>query len=155
MSKGGQSVLTLFLLFFLAGCATLPSSSPTWVTFPEGETGEGVTIDRWLETHPLKPGQEIALHELSHSETSSSHLAVIGKEEKLHTHNHHELVMILLKGQGIFTLGRRQIHLKPGAVLSIPRGVPHSFQNQSSEPAVAYSIFIPAFDGRDTVLVEQ
>lgn len=157
MNRNRKSVLVLLLSVFLIGCAASrpAGSGSTWITFPEGAGDEGATIESWVKTHPLKPGEEVALHEISRGETSSSHLVIIRKEEKLHTHNKHELVAILLKGQGVFTLGRRQIHLKPGAILSIPRGVPHGFQNQSAEPAVAYAVFVPAFDGKDTVPVES
>ena len=155
-SRGASGLILYVVLLFLAGCATTTTAGgPTWVTFPDGEGGQGITLEEWLKKHPFEAGQEIANHELSRGESSSSHLVVVRKEEKLHVHKNHELVAILLKGEGTLTLGRRELHWKPGGVLSIPRGIPHAFVNQSSGPAVAYAVFVPAFDGKDTVPVER
>jgi mannose-6-phosphate isomerase-like protein (cupin superfamily) len=40
-----------------------------------------------------------------------------------------------------------------GSILYVPRGSVHAFRNQASEPAVAYALYAPAFDGRDRVTV--
>jgi mannose-6-phosphate isomerase-like protein (cupin superfamily) len=36
----------------------------------------------------------------------------------------------------------------------VPRGTPHAFANESGEPALAYAVYVPAFDGQDRVPVE-
>lgn len=139
-------------LLALAGCAT---SRLEWITFPDEATGKGVSLDAWLTQHPLAPGQEIAFHEIARTEGSSTHLVQIRTEEKLHAHQKHDLVAIVLKGNGTLTLGDRHLYLKAGGVVTIPRGVPHAFQNRSKAPAVAYVVFTPAFDGADTVPVQE
>ena len=139
------------LLFALTGCAT----QTQWVTFPDGKSGKGVALDAWLKWHPLPPGQEMAVQELSHGESASSHIVQIRRFEPMHIHKDHDLMAIVLKGKGILTLDGRRLEVSPGSVVSIPRGIPHSFVNRSTEPAVAYAMFTPAFDGKDTVPVKQ
>ena len=139
----------VFLLLALAGCAT----STQWVTFPISSGGKGVRLDAWLKEHPLKADQAISLEELSRGETASAHLVQIRKQEPLHIHENHDETAILLKGHGILWIGNRKLELKAGSIVTIPRGVPHSFTNQSPEPAVAYVVFNPAFDGKDFVPV--
>lgn len=150
MRRSGIGIVVA--LAFLAGCAT---AGPQWVTFPSGRSGKGVTLDAWLKSHPLAAGQEIRLDEISRGDSSSAHTVQIRKEEPLHIHQNHDVLVVILKGRGVLTLEKRRLEVKPGAVVSIPRGMPHSFVNQGSDPAVAFAVFMPAFDGKDRVLVEE
>lgn len=148
-----RSRIGIFLaLILLAGCAT---GGPQWVTFPDGGSGKGTTLEAWLKKHPLAAGQEIRLDEISRGDSSSAHIVQVRKEEPLHIHQTHDAVVVILKGRGILTLAKRRLEVKPGAILSIPRGVPHSFVNQGPDPAVAFAVFMPAFDGKDRVLVKE
>ena len=141
--------MVVFLATLLAGCAT----STQWVTFPINSGGKGVSLDAWLKEHPLKADQAVSLEELSRGETASAHIVQIRKQEPLHIHENHDATAIMLKGRGILWIGDRKLELRPGSIVTIPRGVPHSFTNQSQEPAVAYVMFNPAFDGKDFVPV--
>ena len=140
---------SLFLLLALAGCAT----STQWITFPITSGGKGTSLDAWLKQHPLKADQAMSLEELSRGESASAHIVQIRKQEPLHIHENHDATAIMLKGQGILWIGDRKLELKPGSIVTIPRGVPHAFTNNSKEPAVAYAMFNPAFDGKDFVPV--
>ena len=140
---------SVFLLLALAGCAT----STEWVTFPIEKGGKGVSLDAWLQAHPLKSGQAISIEELSRGESASAHIVQIRKQEPLHVHENHDVTVILLKGRGTLWVGDRKLELKPGSIVTIPRGVPHSFTNQAQQMAVAYAVFNPAFDGKDFVPV--
>jgi len=146
-----QGFLT-FLLVMLTGCA---AQSTQWVTFPISQGGKGVTLEAWLKQHPLKADQGTGIEELSRGETASAAIVQIRKQQPLHVHENHDLTAILLKGYGTLTVGDRKLELRPGSIVTIQRGTPHSFLNKSPEPAVAYAIFNPAFDGRDFVLVQQ
>lgn len=141
-----------FLLVMLTGCAT---QSTQWVTFPISQGGKGVTLETWLKEHPLKADQGTGIEELSRGETASAAIVQIRKQEPLHVHENHDLTVIVLKGYGTLTVGDRKLELRPGSIVTIPRGVPHAFLNKSPEPAVAYAMFNPAFDGKDFVLVKQ
>jgi mannose-6-phosphate isomerase-like protein (cupin superfamily) len=36
-----------------------------------------------------------------------------------------------------------------GSILYVPRGRVHAFRNESDEPAAAYVVYVPPFDGHD------
>jgi mannose-6-phosphate isomerase-like protein (cupin superfamily) len=38
-----------------------------------------------------------------------------------------------------------------GSILYVPRGAVHAFRNDAPEPAIAYAVYLPAFDGQDRV----
>ena len=147
-----RGILAL-LLWALAGCAAAASQA-SWITFPDENRGQGISLEEWLGRHPMKAGEQVSIQEISRGETSSTHIVQVRKEEPLHIHETHDALMVLLKGNGTLTLGTRALDLKPGAIVTIPRSVPHSFVNKSSEPAVAYVVFTPPFDGKDRVPIE-
>lgn len=130
-----------------AGCAT---SSMSW-SIPDMKTGKPVSLEQWLKQNPMSAVQDVSIREISRGESASVHIVRIRKQEPMHVHQRHDAVAIILKGTGTLTLGGRKLELKPGSVVSIPRAVPHAFVNHSSEPAVAYVTFTPAFDGIDMV----
>ena len=149
-----ESAQRLFLaaaVLVLAGCAT----QTQWMTFPVTRGGKGVPLDVWLKEHPLPSDQDVSIEEISRGETSSAALVRIRKTEPPHVHENHDLTAIVLKGLGTLSVGNRKLELKPGSIVTIPRGVPHSFVNKSPEPAVAYVMFMPAFDGKDMVPVKE
>ena len=146
-----------FAVFLMAvwssGCAT----QAQWVAFPSGRGGKGVTLEAWLKDHPIPVGQEMGIQELSRGEgdSASTHIVQVRRLEPMHIHKEHDVMAIVLRGKGTLTLGDRRLEVSPGSLISIPRGVPHSFRNKSSQPAVVYAMFTPAYDGKDRVLVEE
>lgn len=50
-------------------------------------------------------------------------------------------------------LGESRTDLAPDDVVFIPRAVVHYFVNTDSEPAVAFVVLSPPFDGKDTIPV--
>ena len=149
--------LSVFLLLALAGCAAaVPSGGPTqWMTFPAGKGNRGVALESWLKEHPLKADQGMSIEEISRGETASAAIVQIRKTQPLHLHADHDLTAIVLKGEGLLRVGDRNLELRPGSIITIPRGVAHSFTNKSQETAVAYAMFNPAFDGKDFVVVPE
>jgi mannose-6-phosphate isomerase-like protein (cupin superfamily) len=120
----------------------------------EQESG-AVALEAWLKENPIAADKELAIGDLWRSESSSTHVVQIRTEEKMHTHQNHDLVAILQKGSGTLYIGSSALAMAPGSVASVPRGVPHAFVNDSTEPAAAFVVFTPPFDGKDTVPVEQ
>jgi mannose-6-phosphate isomerase-like protein (cupin superfamily) len=51
-------------------------------------------------------------------------------------------------------MGQSRFDLTAGDVFFIPRNTPHYFVNTSPEPAAAFVVFSPPFDGKDTVPVK-
>lgn len=147
-----RAIILGLIVALACGCASAPSRegpvSPAWVLYPmDGE----IRLEEWIRDHPMPAGQEIALYDISRGETSSTHIVQIRRAEALHVHEHHDLVAILQRGHGILRVGSRELRVAAGSVVVIPRGTPHSFVNGSGEPAVAFVIFSPPFDGQDTV----
>ena len=142
-----------FLLLALAGCAT--ASQTQWVTFPIDQGGKGVPLETWLREHPLKAGQDVSIEEISRGDTASTAIVQIRGRQSSHLHEGHDVIIILLKGRGMLTAGGRNLEVRPGSIVTLPRGTAHSFISKSSEPAVAYALFTPAFDGKDIVPVPE
>jgi mannose-6-phosphate isomerase-like protein (cupin superfamily) len=63
--------------------------------------------------------------------------------------------VVMVKGRGYLMMDNRRIDLSAGDIVYIPRGAVHYFVNTAAEPAVAFVIFAPPFDGKDTVPVEK
>jgi mannose-6-phosphate isomerase-like protein (cupin superfamily) len=52
-------------------------------------------------------------------------------------------------------IGNDERPVGPHSVIYIPRGTPHSMRNTSGHPSAAYAVFVPPFDGKDRVPVEE
>lgn len=156
-----KGLFLILLSLLVCGCASASRSRradrfpPAWVIYPDGGDDDGARMEEWIADHPMPAGAEIVIHDVSRGETSSSHIVQIRAAEPLHVHEHHDLVAIVQRGHGTLRLGPRELRLVPGSVVAIPRGVPHSFVNASDEPAAAYVLFTPPFDGQDTVPVAE
>jgi quercetin dioxygenase-like cupin family protein len=72
-------------------------------------------------------------------------------EEKPHYHRFHDLTVTVIRGEGVLNVGTRAIRMKEGDVAHVHRGTAHFFRNTGKEPAAAFVVFSPPFDGRDTV----
>jgi mannose-6-phosphate isomerase-like protein (cupin superfamily) len=74
----------------------------------------------------------------------------IRDRETPHLHKAHDATVMMLKGQGFLMLEQRRIDLTVGDIVYIPRGAVHAFTNTDREPTVAFAIYSPPFDGKDT-----
>jgi mannose-6-phosphate isomerase-like protein (cupin superfamily) len=104
---------------------------------------------------PLADGQDFRVEELGRSESTSHHVAAIRTAEPLHRHDRHDLLVVLVRGHGTQRIGDETRTVGEGSVIFVPRGVPHAFTNAGPEPAVAYVVYAPPFDGTDRVPVQQ
>ena len=102
---------------------------------------------------PLADGQDFRAEELGRSESTSHHVAAIRSAEPLHRHDQHDLLVVLVRGHGTQRIGDETGPVGEGSVIFVPRGVPHAFTNAGPEPAVAYVVYAPPFDGKDRVQV--
>lgn len=107
------------------------------------ETVEGVT---WSEAERAKP---IAVRALGATAQQSVSLIRLAGAEHPHTHDEHDLIVVLLSGSGVLHIGDRVVSVKPGDVMEIPRKVVHWAENTDPEASVVYAIFSPPYDGRD------
>jgi mannose-6-phosphate isomerase-like protein (cupin superfamily) len=99
----------------------------------------------------LAPGEDFRVIELARDAGTSQHLVAIRKAEIPHRHDRHDILVVMLRGHGTMRIGAEQRPVGEGSILYVPRGAVHAFRNASPEPAVAYAIYVPAFDGQDRV----
>lgn len=64
-----------------------------------------------------------------------------GQRNPLHLHPNCEELLYVMSGECDHKLGDEMLHLTPGAVIRIPRGVPHWARCTSAEPLVAVISF--------------
>lgn len=102
----------------------------------------------------LAPDEEFKVTEVGRDASTSHHLVWIRDREVPHRHDAHDLFVVILKGHGGMRLEDEERPVGEGSILYIPRGTVHAFRNASAEPAVAYAVYAPAFDGKDRVPVE-
>ena len=103
---------------------------------------------------PLAPDQDFRVVLLGQSEFTSHHVGAIRHAEPLHRHDRHDLLVLLVRGHGTQRIGDETRPVAEGSVVFVPRGVAHAFSNAGPEPAIAYLVYSPAFDGTDRALVE-
>ena len=111
-----------------------------------------VALSELARRETLAPGEAFRLVELGRDAHTSHHLVWIRDRETPHRHDRHDLLVVILRGHGSMRLGSEARAVGEGSVLYVPRGTPHAFRNASAEPAAAYAVYLPPFDGRDRVV---
>lgn len=114
------------------------------MTLPLAELASRVT---------LAPGEELRIVELARDANTSQHLVAIRTQEAPHRHDRHALLVVILRGHGRMRIGDEEREVGEGSIVYIPRGSVHAFRNTTTEPAVSYAVYAPAFDGSDRVTV--
>jgi mannose-6-phosphate isomerase-like protein (cupin superfamily) len=112
-------------------------------------------LARILAENPMAPGENIKVTNLGAGRAASHHIVQVRDREAPHVHRQHDGTVFMVRGQGYLILGQSRLDLGTGDVFSIPRNTPHYFVNTSPEPAAAFVVFSPPFDGKDTVTVEM
>ncbi len=139
--------ITLFLTLSFQGCE-LPKNTRRNVHI--------ASLDKILEENHLKADENIKIIDIGKPlKFLSEHMVFIRDREPLHIHAKHDLIAILQKGEGTLYCEDKKYSLKTGDSIFIPKGLKHYFVNQSSEPAVAYIVFTPPFDGKDVIPVKS
>ena len=117
--------------------------------FPEGR--RTVTLESLAQTDQLPSNENFRVVELGRDRESSHHLVWIRDQEIPHRHDRHDLFVVILRGYGGMRLDQEERRVGSGSILYIPRGTVHAFRNSSDQPALAYAVYVPAFDGLDRV----
>lgn len=108
-------------------------------------------VDKVLAENPIGAGENIKITTLGKGEGVSHHLVQVRDREEPHIHKIHDGTVVMMKGRGYLMLENRRIDLSTGDIVYIPRGAVHYFVNTATEPAVAFVVFSPPFDGKDTL----
>lgn len=136
---------TLLLIGALASSAC--SAAPS-VRLPE--LGR-VEIDQLLGRYPMPSGVPLHPALLQRGEFQSYHLVQIRTRETPHRHVEHDLSVTLLRGEGVLHVAGKRHAMRQGDAAVVGRGEAHWFENRGSEPAAAFVIFSPPYDGKDNV----
>jgi len=120
--------------------------------FPGGRLRQ--SLHELATTHPLEKGKTFQVSEIGRDANSSHHFVWISDKEQPHRHDQHDLFVVMLRGWGTMRIGAETKPLGPGSIVYVPRATAHAFANESPEPAAAYAIYFPPFDGKDRVPVE-
>jgi mannose-6-phosphate isomerase-like protein (cupin superfamily) len=149
-----RAALALAPCVALAACRPAPQSSPA----PVLELGFEQRIQEPLATLaarvPLAQGEDFRVEELGRSELTSHHVGAIRTGEALHRHDRHDQLVVLVRGNGTMRIGEEVRRVEQGSITFLPHGVPHAFTNGGVEPAIAYLVYAPPYDGKDRVLIE-
>ena len=112
----------------------------------------------WIEIingNPIGKDEDIKVTPLFKNEDGSHFIIQIRDREKPHIHETHDLTVVVKRGKGVLHIGKDELPMKCEDIAFIPKGVFHYFVNTGSEPAVAYAIFNPSYDGKDMKYVEE
>jgi mannose-6-phosphate isomerase-like protein (cupin superfamily) len=119
--------------------------------------GRRVTIERdaLIARANLSEGQDFVVVELARDDRTSHHVVAIRDREAPHRHDRHDLFVVILRGHGTMRIGDQERPVGLDSILYVPRGTTQAFRNTSGEPAIAYAVYTPAFDGSDRVPVDS
>ena len=141
---------TVFVLPLVFSCAPAPRVSLQYGTeFKQAE------IAKVLAENPLGATENIKITTLGQGQGVSHHLVQVRDREKPHVHKLHDGTVVIVRGEGYLMMENRRIDVAAGDIVYIPRGAVHYFVNPASEPTVAFVVFSPPFDGKDTVPTDK
>lgn len=106
-------------------------------------------------TFDADSGNKIRVEPLYGDSLSCSFMLQIPKVVKLHKHLYHSEHALIISGTGRFTLGEKEMDVKPGDLIFIPSNTPHRVVVTSNEPLKVLSVQSPFYDGTDRVLLEK
>jgi quercetin dioxygenase-like cupin family protein len=98
---------------------------------------------------PLDADENIRPTLLQRNEQTSAFVVRIRDRETPHVHTRYDLTVVMLEGKGTLWLDGAPLAMHCGDVALIPKGTPHYFVNEGSDPAAALVVFAPPFDGPD------
>lgn len=99
--------------------------------------------------------QDLLVVPLRRSEAVSLQLVRVRSAVKLHLHERHTEIVVIVAGSGRFRIGEVTFDARPGDSFLVPPGTPHAFTVTSEAPAAAVTTFTPGFDGQDRVLLDE
>lgn len=148
-----RAALALLALLAAPACRPAPQSAPAPVLNLAFATRVEEPLASLAARVPLAPDQDFRVEELGRSEQTSHHVGAIRTGEQLHRHDHHDQLVVLVRGHGTMRIGEEIRPIEQGSITFLPRGAPHAFTNGGIEPAIAYLVYAPPYDGKDRVSV--
>jgi mannose-6-phosphate isomerase-like protein (cupin superfamily) len=107
-----------------------------------------------IEWTAEEKAQTLSARKIRATREASYHLIRLGGAEGLHTHDHHDLTVVLISGKARITLGKQQFMMAPGDVMEVPKGTIHKAENLAHGGSEVYAIFTPPMEGKDHRVVD-
>jgi quercetin dioxygenase-like cupin family protein len=104
-----------------------------------------------LAAHPVPADPGASVTEVLRGASSSVNVWQITGSMPAHLHREHEEVIVVRSGRARAQIGEQTLDLGPGDVVLVPRNTVHGARALGEEPMVGFSVFAPAFDGKDRV----
>jgi mannose-6-phosphate isomerase-like protein (cupin superfamily) len=149
-SKKFSACVLAGLVLVSFACAPAPR-----ISLQYGTELKQAEIEKVLAENPLGANENIKITTLGQGQSASHHIVQIRDRETPHVHRIHDGTVMVVKGRGYLMMENRRIDLSAGDIVYIPRGAVHYFVNTAAEPAVAFVVFSPPFDGKDIVPVAK
>jgi mannose-6-phosphate isomerase-like protein (cupin superfamily) len=151
-----QQYLALACLATAIGCASTPGPATPLPVVDAllGSERVSLSFDSLASRSALSPDSDFRVAFVGSDERHSHHVVSIRHAESPHRHDRHDLLVVILKGHGEMLIGTETRPVGAGSILYIPRHTRHAFTNESGEPATAYAIYTPPFDGVDRVAAD-
>jgi mannose-6-phosphate isomerase-like protein (cupin superfamily) len=152
-----QRIVVLIAVLATGVCASSchRSQPGARLLMPAAGGADAMDVDAFLVAHPMPRDVPVYAVEIGRTPAASHHVVQVRGSESPHVHRTHDVTVIVLRGEGVLTLGARQFSVRAGDVMLVPRTTPHFFRNTGRAPAVAFAIFSPAFDGEDSIPLER
>ena len=112
-----------------------------------------VHFDEVVRTHPLDPLRGALLTEVARGEQASVNVWQMSKGLPAHFHRDREEVIIVQSGRAETRVGDRTFVTQEGDIILVPKGTVHSVRALGDQPVRGISVFAPAFDGKDRIIV--
>lgn len=118
----------------------------------QGAQAKVGSVAKLLAEASADPAAPITTAPFATGEDCSINLLSVKGIVPAHYHAKHEETVLIEFGSGTMRLGDKKVRVAAGDLMHIPKGVVHGFVPDSGGVRVV-SIFAPAFDGKDRVLV--
>ena len=141
-------ILASLMALALVGCVT--TGTAIYPPTADGPLAR-LDVDALVRANPAQPGDEVHVITVGRTASASYHVVVIPDRETPHVHQTHDGTILVLRGSGTLYLGAERLTVRPGALLVIPRNVPHYFVNAGPQPAVGYVVWSPPMETPDRV----
>lgn len=132
----------MFKYFLFLFIVFIPFAHAAEILTPEGVLQE----PSWTPEEQQAALSKKLIRNTPHS--SSFWIRLLSFEEP-HTHNDHNLTVVVMRGKSLMHLGSQTKEIKEGDIVEIPKGTVHWVENKSAGPCLVYAVFTPILEGMD------
>ncbi len=108
-----------------------------------------------LDYEPDGDFENIWVKKIAEDEYQSVFVIWVKENVKMHFHKEHTENIVVLSGKAEMSIGDKQVIIKKGDHLNIPKGTHHAVTKVYGKTLKVLSIQSPLFDGKDRVFVEE